>query len=208
MRRSSACALASAAVHAAVLGTIAFAAVRFRESPVMVIDFSLEKPALPEPGKAPPARHRPPPVPPPAVVDKRESLPDTLRPDTTRPDTAWTPQPVIASADTTLAPAKSSIIDSAVVKKEYVSAQYGVIREKVYRALSYPAYAQEEGWQGTVRVGFLVNRDGSIQDVRVLASSGYKLLDDNAVKAVIRAAPLPRAPVTLEIILPVVYRLE
>jgi protein TonB len=57
-------------------------------------------------------------------------------------------------------------------------------------------------------MGFLVNPDGSVDNVHVLKSSGYVLLDNNAVKAVRLAAPFPYAPVKLQIILPVVYRLE
>jgi protein TonB len=57
-------------------------------------------------------------------------------------------------------------------------------------------------------MSFQVNRDGTVDSVRVLKSSGYNLLDNNAVKAVRQAAPFPYAPVRLQIILPVVYRLE
>ena len=103
---------------------------------------------------------------------------------------------------------ETKVIDSTVLKNNYLNAQYGVIRDKVYRALSYPAFAQEEGWQGTVKISFLVNCDGSVDSIHVLKSSGYRLLDNNAVKAVRQAAPFPYAPARLEIIFPVVYRLE
>jgi periplasmic protein TonB len=198
----------SLAAHAGAIAAVLFAQNLFRENPVTVIDFSLEKTALPEPEKdtppPPPVIHKPRPV------DKKDVFPDTAKADAMPPAPPVDSESAATVAEQESAPPGQSanIVDSTVLKKEYVTEQYGVIRDKVYRALSYPAYAQEEGWQGTVRIGFLVNRDGTVDSVRVLKSSGYNLLDNNAVKAVRQATPFPHAPGRLQIVLPVVYRLE
>ena len=49
---------------------------------------------------------------------------------------------------------------------------------------AYPIDARRNGWQGTVTLQLLVNADGHVSDVKVIQSSGYKLLDDSAVKKV------------------------
>ena len=206
MRKSWLGGAVSLAAHAAAISAVFFAQSLFRQNPVTVIDFSLPKTVVPPP----PAPH--PPVvrkPRPPVIDRRDVFPDTSKPDTV-------PPPAVDSAATAMAfeppsaPAThgADASDSTVLKKEYLSAQYGVIRDKVYRALSYPARAQQEGWEGTVKMSFIVNRDGSVDSVLVLKSSGYKLLDNNAIRAIRQAAPFPYAPTRLQIRLPVVYRLE
>lgn len=50
----------------------------------------------------------------------------------------------------------------------------------------YPEMAQRRGQQGTVSLEVLVLSDGRVGDVRLLVSSGYKMLDQAALKAVKR----------------------
>ncbi|WP_232287426.1 energy transducer TonB [Anaeromyxobacter dehalogenans] len=71
----------------------------------------------------------------------------------------------------------------------------------------YPAAAELMGWSGTVRVGFTILTDGSVADVRVLASSGHGVLDRAALAAVRKAAPYPRPPVDQPVVVPVVWYL-
>ncbi|OWK69622.1 energy transducer TonB [Pedobacter sp. AJM] len=56
------------------------------------------------------------------------------------------------------------------------------------RNLRYPSQAQEDGIQGKVFVSFVVERDGSITDVKVLRGIGYGC-DEEAMK-VIKKSPL------------------
>lgn len=46
----------------------------------------------------------------------------------------------------------------------------------------YPETARENGWQGTVRLQILVSRQGSVEDVKLVAGSGYGELDEAAVQ--------------------------
>jgi len=48
----------------------------------------------------------------------------------------------------------------------------------------YPAIAREKGWQGTVILDVAVNADGQAENVRIYESSGYRILDQAAVKAI------------------------
>ena len=55
--------------------------------------------------------------------------------------------------------------------------------EYLMKNIKYPAICQEMGIQGRVVVGFVVNKDGSIQDVTVLSSVNEKL-DAEAIRVV------------------------
>ena len=48
----------------------------------------------------------------------------------------------------------------------------------------YPENARAKGWEGTVRLQILVNTDGRVEDVRIVAGSGYSELDQTAQRAV------------------------
>jgi len=48
----------------------------------------------------------------------------------------------------------------------------------------YPRTAKRRGYQGTVLLEVLVNRDGKVEDLRVLKSSGYDILDRSALNSV------------------------
>jgi protein TonB len=61
----------------------------------------------------------------------------------------------------------------------------------------YPAQAMERGWAGKVEVRLVVTADGSIGDTRVTSSSGYSLLDDQALDMVRKAKPSTRIPPAL-----------
>ena len=64
-------------------------------------------------------------------------------------------------------------------------------RRKVERVgnINYPSEARARGLSGTLRLLVVIEPDGGLQDVRVLASSGHSLLDDGAVRIVNLAAP-------------------
>jgi len=49
---------------------------------------------------------------------------------------------------------------------------------------SYPRAARKRGWQGTVVLSVFVDENGQVENLWVLTSSGYNLLDNAAVNAV------------------------
>ena len=44
-------------------------------------------------------------------------------------------------------------------------------------SLQYPSASQDDGDEGTVRLRFIVQPDGSVSDIRIARSSGYRHLD-------------------------------
>lgn len=64
-------------------------------------------------------------------------------------------------------------------------------RRKVERVgnINYPSEARARGLSGTLQLLVVIDPDGELKDVRVLASSGHPLLDDGALRIVHLAAP-------------------
>lgn len=60
--------------------------------------------------------------------------------------------------------------------------------------LNYPEAAREEQLYGSLRLMVSITPDGALKEVRVLDSSGHKVLDDAAVRIVRLAAPFAPFP--------------
>jgi protein TonB len=81
--------------------------------------------------------------------------------------------------------------------QEYVYANYlESWRRKVERIgnLNYPEEAKEKHLYGSLMLQVAVRADGSLENVRVLRSSGHQVLDDAAVRIVELAAPFAPFP--------------
>ena len=78
--------------------------------------------------------------------------------------------------------------------------------------ISYPKRARRKGYEGTVVLEVLVNRNGKVDDLRILASSGYAILDSSAVKSVktwsFKPAKKGNEPVDMWVQVPVRFKLE
>ena len=81
--------------------------------------------------------------------------------------------------------------------KEYKYAAYlDAWRRKVERIgnLNYPDEAKRQRLYGNLILHVAVRKDGTVEQVRVLHSSGHKLLDDAAIRIVRLAAPFSPFP--------------
>jgi protein TonB len=67
---------------------------------------------------------------------------------------------------------------------------YGsVLTDVIGKRKRYPRMAQLRGWQGTTELKVLVSSDGKLKDVTVAHSSGFDVLDQQAISMVGPAAP-------------------
>lgn len=78
-------------------------------------------------------------------------------------------------------------------ESKYIS-YFKHIRDKLYLVWRYPPEAAAAGIQGTVKILFVIERDGKLKDVRILETSGFPVLDREAVRAIIAAAPFGPFP--------------
>jgi protein TonB len=74
---------------------------------------------------------------------------------------------------------------------------YDMVRMKIEASKVYPESARSRMVEGKVTVKFAVTLDGQVSSVSVSTSSGNRLLDQAAVKAVSDASPFARPPGTL-----------
>ena len=68
------------------------------------------------------------------------------------------------------------------------------LKVKVESVLHYPELAAISGYQGTLYILFDIMKDGSLGRLEVLKSSGYKILDDEALRSIRAAAPFQPLP--------------
>lgn len=73
-------------------------------------------------------------------------------------------------------------------------ADYGwlasVLHERIQALRRYPAEARRQHWEGRVVVRAVVQEDGEVVDVQVVQSSGYSVLDEDALNVLRRVSPL------------------
>jgi len=72
------------------------------------------------------------------------------------------------------------------------------LKRKIELVWEYPYLARASGLQGRLLMRFVINRDGSLAEAKVLRSSGFALLDQEAIRAVHDASPFPPLPARME----------
>ena len=71
------------------------------------------------------------------------------------------------------------------------------IQLKIAQAKVYPALARERKQQGKTFLSFKLDKNGEILELSIENSSGHKILDQAAMKAIKEAAPFPTIPASL-----------
>ncbi len=85
------------------------------------------------------------------------------------------------------------IINLDTTELKYIS-YMTKIKRQIDLVWIYPALAIERGEQGTLILQFTIVSTGQLKDVRIIKSSGSKILDNAAVEAIRTAAPYPVFP--------------
>ncbi|HIP53332.1 MAG TPA: energy transducer TonB, partial [Chromatiales bacterium] len=163
------------------------------------------------PVDAPPARPRPEGRPKEILAvqrrKKREALPLTAE---TAPERSVTASQILASTEAEIArltrriekrssayarrPRRRAI--NASTKEFRYAAYLEAWRRKIERIgnLNYPEEARRKGLYGNLVLHVAVRADGSVEQIRVVRSSGHKLLDEAAMRIVRLAAPFAPFP--------------
>lgn len=90
----------------------------------------------------------------------------------------------------------------------YLKRHFAFIRDLILKNLNYPSVARKMGWSGHLTVSFVICEGGKVENIRVIKSSGHRVLDENAVTTIKEIQPFPRPPAKAEIVIPIEYRLE
>lgn len=88
----------------------------------------------------------------------------------------------------------------------------GLIRRSILEHFAYPPFALRQGWQGEVLVALQISAEGKIHEIRVVRSSGYRILDEDALLILRKIGSIPDARTWLNgrnyrARIPVIYRL-
>ncbi|MDP2905529.1 MAG: TonB family protein [Candidatus Omnitrophota bacterium] len=98
-------------------------------------------------------------------------------------------------------PPKIVIEPAAAPAKEALPGLAGythLVQERISNAIYYPRQAENTGWEGNLKLALLLNAGGDLKEIRLLQSSGYRILDDAAIDVAQKQAPYPPFPPQVE----------
>ncbi|MFC6669842.1 energy transducer TonB [Marinobacterium aestuariivivens] len=119
-----------------------------------------------------------------------------------------TQQPSSRKAATGRANAASSGGDPAV-RQSY----YAVLAAHLAKHRRYPVAARRRGEEGIVKLFFVLDRNGEIEEYRISESSGHRRLDEAVIRMLESARPLPAFPtgmkeMQLSVSLPIAFAIN
>jgi protein TonB len=82
------------------------------------------------------------------------------------------------------------------------------IRASIERAKVYPALARKRRQEGTVIAEFSINTKGYPQNIQIIKSSGFSLLDSAIRDTILKASPFPVIRGTIEVPLTFILKSE
>lgn len=155
------------------------------------------------------------PVPAQQPIQAAQPVQSVTAPAEPRSDTVETAQPVQTDQDVReVAPAQTAMVRTPEIVRQPTSsfeapavhevpvrqmpatkADYGwlvqTLRERVEQLKRYPHTARMNRWEGKVVLRAVIRDDGEIENLEVAESSGYRVLDKDAMDIIKLAAPLP-----------------
>jgi protein TonB len=158
-------------------------------------------------------------------VPKPAPVPVSINPAPEKPETQDTPEPAASSSSSLESSSTSATADQGQpsgastkedageaalsVDEQYRRANFSAIRDSILGNLHYPILARRRGWSGQVELSFTIDPDGNVNGLKVLTSSGFPVLDEQAMTAIRRSAPFtPPPPRKVELVMPVTFRLN
>lgn len=124
----------------------------------------------------------------------------------------------VASKESTKnAPSKVAVnlsdVDLGENVPDYLKKYAGILQSRILDKITYPVSAKAAGFQGKVKLGLHLSYVGELMDIVVRDSSGYNILDENAVASARKATPFPPFPASIDkkdiwIDIPVAYQLD
>ena len=225
----------SVVLHGILISTKGFEFDRTRPADSLIIELQQAEEAPPPPEPEPPQPKPQPPKPPsvkpqprPAPVAVPE-VPAPVPPTQAQPEPEPAPQPAPPPEVVSVAPqAEAQPAFTAPPpppeppripspsQQDIDAARNGyslLLAREFSKHRQYPRIAQLRGWQGTVRVQLELDTNGNITQSSIKDSSGFDVLDRQALDMVKKATPLPLPPEILRnrafsILVPVTFKLN
>lgn len=100
-----------------------------------------------------------------------------------------------------LLPAKADVQDRIEEKIEILNPDdeallryQDMVKQKIESCRKYPRWAKKQSLEGISRIMFILLSNGVAQDIRIIQSSGFNILDKEAISTVERASPFKPIP--------------
>jgi len=171
----------------------------------------VKPPELVKPKVVPPKQPKPIPHPEvkPVITPQPISEPPPViaaAPKAEAPPTFVAPTPVITKPEPTKPTVNQADLDSA--RNQYGSA----LSREIAKHINYPGIAKMRGWQGVVEIDFQLDGNGKILSQKIHTSSGFPVLDNQALEMV-KKSNFPMPPEVLKssafnVTVPVSFKLE
>lgn len=196
--------------------------IKVDESGEIIYDMAVEEDMIPITKQEQPMQQPPPQAAPMTpeildLVDNKEDIPEEEIQTTEEVNQSITsvvgtgaPTSVVAGPP---APVVEEVDDDRILDVPEESAEFpGDVYAWLNKNIRYPEICREQGIQGRVSVQFVINKDGSIVDVKPLRSPDQHLADEavRVVKSMPKWKPARQGnkPVRMRYVLPVMFRLS
>jgi len=91
------------------------------------------------------------------------------------------------------------IVEVINPQKEVMLRYQDMVKQKIESCRRYPPWAKKQGFEGTVHLKFTILSTGLAKDIKIIKSSGFNILDKEAISTIKRAQPFPPIPPELKI---------
>lgn len=143
------------------------------------------------------------------ATEAAEARPQMVHSEASAASDAAIEQRAEAPQETAAAPEIGNSAEAA----RRIEAWQKAIFAHIGRFKTYPEVARKRRIKGDIVVAFVLDRSGTVSDVRIATSSGETILDQAAIEVLRHASPLPTPPQDLrgesiELLLPMRYQLR
>jgi len=74
-----------------------------------------------------------------------------------------------------------------------------MVKQKIESCRRYPNWAKKQGFEGSVYLKFTILSTGFTKDIKIIKSSGFNILDKEAISTIKRAQPFPPIPEEMKV---------
>ncbi len=92
---------------------------------------------------------------------------------------------------------KEITVDLNTTEYKYIS-YFTKLKERIYQVWKYPKESQVSREQGNIRIVFTLTKDGYLENVRIIQSSGFENLDREVLRTIRTASPYNPFPESWE----------
>ena len=108
---------------------------------------------------------------------------------------------------------RSTEVELKTLTQQQVTKITARLNQAFSQYFRYPRLAQQNGWQGIVKLGLRIESNGQLSNIRILSTSGYSVLDQAALDSLHQISELQDVDiwlngVHLDTIQPVLYELK